>query len=278
MASIWKGSISFGLVSVPVEAHTAVRESRLSFHMLHGKDETPIHFKRVREDTGAEVPYDEIVKGYETSKGTFVVLDDDDFKKAAVEQTDTLDITDFVDGTTIDPRYYEGTYFLVPGKGGARAYALLRDALAKTATVGIGRIILRQRQHVAEIRAEGDALLLLLMRFAEELVDESAYDFPAHAAAGAKELGMAVDLVESLRGEFDPTKYVDEYDANLRKVIEAKSKGRRVSLRAPAGEKRDPKVVDLMERLQKSLAAKKRTSSSSSRPATKGRARKRQTA
>ena len=167
MASIWKGAISFGLVSVPVELHTAVRDSRIAFHLLHEKDESPIHFKRVREDTGDEVPWSEIVKGFEVSKGDFVVLTDKDFESAAVKQDETLDIADFADAGEVDPRYYEGVYYLVPGKGGARAYALLRDALAKTNTVGIGRIIIRQKQHIAEVRASGDSLMLMLMRFAE---------------------------------------------------------------------------------------------------------------
>jgi DNA end-binding protein Ku len=276
MASIWKGAITFGLVSVPVELHTAVRDSRISFHLLHEKDESPIHYKRVREDTGDEVPWGEIVKAYEVSKGDYVVLDAKDFESAAVKQDDTLDIADFADAGEVDPRFYEGVYFLVAGKGGARAYALLRDALAKTNTVGIGRIIIRQKQHVAEVRASGDSLMLMLMRFAEELVDPKQYDFPAHTAAKSKELDMAVQLVESLKSPFDPSRYVDTYDANLRKIIEAKSKGRRVSLKADRTAKQDPKVVDLMSRLQKSLKTGARKTATTSRTTT--RARKRKTA
>ncbi len=258
MAAIWKGTISFGLVSVPVELHTAVRESRLSFKMLTEKGESPIHYKRVREDTGAEVPWKEIVKGFQVAKGEYVVLSDEDFTKAAVKQDDTLDIADFVEAATIDPRFYEGAYFLVPAKGGGRAYALLRDALAKTGMAGIGRIIVHQRQHVAEVRANGDALTLMLMRFAEELVDPATYDFPRQTVSGSRELAMAVELVKSLEGPFDPTKYVDEYDANLRKLIQARSKGRHAKLTSAPGEKRDAKVIDLMERLQKSLTAPKK--------------------
>jgi DNA end-binding protein Ku len=274
MASIWKGAITFGLVSVPVELHTAVRDSRISFHLLHEKDESPIHYKRVREDTGNEVPWDEIVKGYEVSKGDYVVLDDKDFESAAVKQDDTLDIADFADAGEVDPRFYEGVYFLVPGKGGARAYALLRDALADTNTVGIGRIIIRQKQHVAEVRASGDSLMLMLMRFAEELVDPKQYDFPAHTSSKSKELDMAVQLVNSLKSPFDPSKYVDTYDANLRKIIAAKSKGRRVSLKADKTAKQDPKVVDLMSRLQKSLKTGARKTTTASRKATHTRKRK----
>ncbi len=258
MASIWKGTITFGLVSVPVELQTAVRDSRIAFHLLHESDESPIHYKRVREDTGDEVPWKEIVKGYEVSKGEYVVLTDDDFQAAAVKQDDTLDISDFADAGDIDPRFYEGVYYLVPGKGGTRAYALLRDALAETNTVGIGRIIIRQKQHVAEVRASGKSLMLMLMRFAEELVDAKQYDFPATTPAKSRELTMAVELVKSLKGPFDPSKYKDEYDANLRKLITARSKGRHVSLKAAAGAKRDPKVLDLMSRLQKSLNGAKR--------------------
>jgi DNA end-binding protein Ku len=268
---IWKGSIAFGLVNIPVELRTAVRDHRLSFRMLHEKDQTPIRFKRVREDTGKEVPWGEIVKGFEVSKGDFIVLDDKDFKDAAIEQSHTIDIQDFVDDRTIDPRFYESAYFMVPQKGGERAYALLRDAMAETKMAGIGKIILHQRQHIAEIRADRDALVLMMLRFADELAPTEDLTLPAHTKSSAAELKMATQLVHSLQAEFDPAKYRDEYDANLRKIIAAKSKGHKLRLVGPAKGEQAPKVLDLMARLQESLKE-------SSKKKTPARARKRKSA
>jgi DNA end-binding protein Ku len=273
---VWKGSIAFGLVNIPVELKSAVRDHRLSFRMLHGKDNTPIRFKRVRDDTNKEVPWGEIVKGYEVSKGEFVILDKEDFKEAAVEQTRTIDILDFVDTGAVDPRFYENAYFVLPSKGGERAYALLRDAIAKTKTAGIGKIILHQRQHIAEIRADGESMVLMMLRFADELIPASDYSFPP-ASGDTREQKMAQELVENLRGEFDPSKYNDEYDENLRRIIKARAKGRPLKLVGPSKEDREPKVLDLMEKLQASLketkgkakAPAKRKTASRSAPARK---------
>lgn len=269
MPGIWKGSIAFGLVNIPVELRTGVRDHRLSFRMLNGKDQSPIKFKRVSEGTGKEVPWDEIVKGYEVEKGEFVILDKDDFKEAAVEQTSRIDILDFVDEHTIDPRFYDRAYVVVPGKGGDRAYALLRDAMAKTNAVGIGKIILHQRQHIAEVRADGDALVLMMLHFADEVIPLEEFDFPAAPAGMARELKMAEQLVDSLRGKFDPSKYTDEYDENLRRIIKSKSKGKKVKLLEPEKGERAPKVLDLMEKLQESLDASKKKTPAPARAATR---------
>jgi DNA end-binding protein Ku len=281
---IWKGSIAFGLVNIPVELRTAVRDHRLSFRMLHGKDNTPIKFKRVREDSGKEVAWDEIVKGYEVEKDEFIVLEQKDFKDAAVEQTHTIEILDFVDEHTIDPRFYEKAYIVVPSKGADKAYALLRDAMAKTKSVGIGKIIVHQRQHIAEVRADGDALVLMMLRFADELVPKSEYSFPATPAGMTRELKMAEELVDSLRGDFDPSKYTDEYDENLRRIIKSKSKGKTVKLVGPAKGERAPKVLDLMEKLQESLKTtakgkeKGKGTSAARTPTRAARSRKKKTA
>src|ERR1041385_8994338 len=224
MAAIWKGSITFGLVNVPVELRAAVREHRLSFKMLHGTDNTPIRFERVRADDGKPVPWKEIVKGYPTPEGDYVVLTDEDFAEAAVERSKTYDILDFVTKDSIDPRFYESSYFMVPAKGGERAYALLRDAMRDTNTVGIGKTILHRSQHLAAIRVLNDAFELVLMRFAAELVDANEYSFPPRSDAKAPEMRLAVQLVDSLRSEFQPEKYVDEYNENLLRIINAKAK------------------------------------------------------
>lgn len=257
MASIWKGSIAFGLVNVPVELRRAVNDHRLSFRMLHEKGHSPIRFKRVREDTGEEVPWNEIVKGYEIEKDEFVVLTDADFKEAAIEQSNTIDIQDFVEEGDIDPRLYESSYFLVPGKGGAQVYALLRDAMAATESVGIGKIIIHKRQHIAEIRADGKALVLMMLRFANELVDPADYELPGPTRGSAREMDMAKELIKSLRSDFDVAKYKDEYEANVMRIIKARAKGKKVHLEGPEKPEQAPKVLDLMERLQKSLAGSK---------------------
>jgi DNA end-binding protein Ku len=257
--TIWKGSITFGLVNVPVELQPAVRSTHLTFRMLHGRDNTPIRYQRVREDDGTVVPWDEIVRGYEIEKGEFVVLSKEDFEEAAVKQSHTLDILDFARAGEVDPRHYESAYFVVPGKGGERAYALLRDAMAETETSGIGKIIVHRRQHIAEIRPDGDALVLMMMRFPEELIPASEYAFPAISEESSRELTMATQLVKTMQGSFDPTKYTDEYDANLQRIIEAKGRGRRVRLEGPQRPGREPRVLDLMERLQASLEDKRST-------------------
>ncbi len=254
MASIWKGSLTFGLVNIPVELKTAVREDHISFRLLHEEDLSPVKYERVCASDGETIPWNEIVKGYEYEKGKFVVMSDDDFKAAALEQSKTIDILDFVKAEEIDPRYFDSPYYLVPGKGGDKAYALLREAIRKSGSVGIGKIIIRQKQHIAGVKVVGDALVLEIMRFANELVDPSEYSFPPAAQVRPQELQMAEQLVSSLAEPFDPEKYTDEYRTNLMKIIRAKMKGKKVVYEEPAEEPEGTKVVDLMARLQASLA------------------------
>jgi len=253
MASIWKGSLTFGLVHVPVEMKTAVRSDHISFRMLHAEDMSPIKYERVCQADGEPVPWSEIVKGYEYEKGKFVVLTDEDFKTAALEQSKTIDILDFVKQDEIDPRYFETPYYLVPAKGGEKPYALLREAIRKTGSVGIGKIIIRQTQHLAGVKVVGEALVLEIMRFANELVAADEFNFPSREAVRPQELQMAEQLVENLAEPFDPTRYTDEYRANLMRVIKAKMKGKKPKLEEPEGEEPDSGVLDLMSRLRASL-------------------------
>lgn len=253
MPAVWTGSVNFGLVSVPVEAAPAVREQRLRFRLLHEVDSTPIRHERVREDDGEPVPWEEIVKGYEVSPGNYVVLHDEDFADAAVEQDHVLEIREFVDVHAVDARYFERSYFLLPGAGGARRYALLREALRETQLGGIGTMVINRRQHLMQVRADGNALVLLQMRFADELVPERAHDLPAGADLRDDELQMAVQIVRGMQGPFDPSKYVDEYEQNLRRIIDARSFGARVQFPEPARAEREPRVLDLMTRLRRSL-------------------------
>ena len=253
MASIWKGSLTFGLVNVPVELRSAVRADNISFRLLHSEDLSPVKYERVCQADGEPVPWSEIVKGYEYEKGKFVVLTDDDFKAAALESSKTIDILDFVQSEEIDPRFFETPYYLVPGKGGEKPYALLREAMRQSNAIGIGKIIIRQSQHLAGVRVVGDALVLEIMRFANELIDISEFSFPSGETVRPQELNMATQLVENLAEPFDPEKYTDDYRANLLKVIRAKMKGKKITLDEPEQEPADAKVLDLMSRLQASL-------------------------
>ena len=250
--ALWKGSLAFGLVNIPVELHTAVRDSRPRFRMLHAKDKSPVKFERVCAREGKPVAWEDLVKGYEYQKGRFVVLTKDDFKAAALEKSRTVDIRNFVKGEDIDDRFFENSYYLTPQKGGERAYALLREAIRETNLVGVATIVLRDAQHLAALEVKGQAMVLTMMRYAEELVETSEYTFPATGQIRKGELQMARTLVEQLADEWDPTQYTDEYRANLMKIIKAKMKGKTVTLEE-ATEPRSAEVVDLMERLRQSL-------------------------
>jgi len=250
--AIWKGSIAFGLVNIPIELHTAVRNHRPKFRMLHAKDKSPVKFERVCLREGEPVAWEDLVKGYEYQKGRFVVLTKDDFQAATLEKTRTVDIVDFVKADEIDDRFFETPYYLTPSKGGERAYALLRDAIRETGRIGIAKFILRDAQHLAALEVIENALVLTMMRFGDELVDTSQYDFPTAEGVRKGELDMAKALVNSLASEWDPGKYTDQYRENLLRVIQGKLKGKEVDLE-PTGEPRQAEVVDLMERLRRSL-------------------------
>jgi DNA end-binding protein Ku len=251
--ALWKGSISFGLVNIPIELHTAVRNHRPHFRMLHAKDKSPVKFERVCIRDGHPVAWEDLVKGYEYEKGRFVVISKDDFETAALEKTRTVDIIDFVKSEEIDDRFFETPYYLVPAKGGERAYALLREAIRDSGRIGIAKFILREAQHLAAVEVIEQALVLTVMRFADELVDFGSFDLPTDAGVRKPEREMAKALVNSLAAEWDPAKYTDQYRENLMRVIESKVKGKPADLKA-SKEPREAEVVDLMERLRRSLA------------------------
>jgi DNA end-binding protein Ku len=251
--ALWKGSLSFGLVNIPIELHTAVRNHRPHFRMLHAKDHSPVKFERVCLRDGQPVAWDDLVKGYEYQKGHFVVVTKDDFQAAALEKTRTVDIIDFVEAREIDDRFFETPYYLVPAKGGERAYALLREAIRESGRTGIAKFILREAQHLAAVEVIGQALVLTVMRFADELVDPAQFELPGSEALRKPERDMAKALVNSLAAEWDPSKYSDQYRENLMRIVQAKAKGKHVSLEAEP-EPREAEVVDLMERLRRSLA------------------------
>lgn len=274
MATIWKGAISFGLVTIPVHLESAVRaESHISFRQLHRDDLSPIRYERFCKAEDVPVAWDDIVKGYEYAPDRFIVIDKEDLRAAAPPKSKLIEIMDFVAADEIDPRFFETPYFLLPDAHGDKPYALLREAIRERGMVGIGKLTLRERQHLAGIRVVGDALVLELMRFAAELVDVDGFSFPPADLVRPQELTMARQLVENLAESFDPSKYHDEYQERLQAMIDAKLKGKRITV-AEEAEPEGTKVVDLMARLQESLAMGKGASRGGRGAAAKGAARK----
>jgi DNA end-binding protein Ku len=259
---IWTGALSFGLVNIPVQLHTAVRDHRPRFRMLHAKDRSPVNFERVCRKEGKTVAWKDLVKGYEYERGQFVVLTKEDFAAAAVEKTRRIDILDFVAAESIDDRFFETPYYLTPDKGGDAAYALLREALKETGRIGIAKFIMRDVQHLAAVEVIEDALTLSTLRFADELVDTGSLTFPPAKTFKKQELAMAKTLVENLAGEWKPEQYTDDYRENLMRLIKAKLKGKPADL---VSEERtqDSNVVDLMERLRRSLESRGRSAGGS---------------
>ena len=255
--AIWKGSLNFGLVNIPVELFTAVRDSRPRFRLLHRKDESPVQYQRVCQREGKPLSWEEIVKGYEYAKGQYVVLTKDDFETAAMEKSKVVNVVEFVETETIDDRFFEQPYYLAPTKGSERAYAVLREALQKSGKAGIATMILREKQHLCAIEVADKAMVLTMMRFAEELVDVSDLSLPSKELVKDKELDLAMMLIDSLTSEWAPDKYKDEYRENLMKVIKAKLKGKEPKLTATDHVPGQAEVIDLMERLRESLGASK---------------------
>jgi DNA end-binding protein Ku len=255
--AIWNGAISFGLVTIPVQLVSAVRSQRPRFHMLHAKDESPVHYQRVCEREEKPVPWDQIVKGYEYEKGEYAVLEKKDFERAALEKTDTIDVLSFVPAAAIDSRYYETPYYLAPGKGADRAYALLRETIRKTGKVGVVQLILRQSQHLAALSVKDDIFVLTLLRLADDIAATDSIKAPSAKGLRDSELALAARLVDGLAGAWKPEQYKDQYAANLSAIIAAKIKGKGAKPRLGAIGPSEPKgqVADLMERLRESLSA-----------------------
>jgi len=255
MRAIWKGSISFGLVNIPVALQNATRTEELKFRLLRARDLSPVNYRRVAAVDGEEVPWNEIVKGYEYEKGRFVVLKDEDFRRVDVEAADTIDIVDFVAVAEINPWYFHRPYYLEPGTGGAGAYALLCAVLRETGKAGIARIVIRTRQHLAAVKADGNLLVLELLRFADELVAPTSIKVPAASRrAGTREVRMAKALVDQMTQPWDPNRYTDDYRSSLLKLIERKVAAGGRELPGPARRaKPATNVIDLASVLRRSL-------------------------
>jgi DNA end-binding protein Ku len=264
----WEGSISFGLVNIPVAVYSAEdRAEKISFNMLDGRDMSPVGYQRINKETGEPVPWDDIVKGYEIEDGRYVIVTEEDFKKANPRASRTVEILDFVDAEDIDPAFLETPYYLAPAKNGAKAYAVLREALKRSGKAGIAKVVMRTKQHLAAVMPRGDALMLELLRFAHELRDPKKLDLPPESAASSREVEMAEKLVKGMSSRWQPSKYRDDYTQDLLALIEKKAKHGDVEEVEDVEDAVKPtNVVDLMPLLKKSLEeAESRGSSSSAR-------------
>jgi DNA end-binding protein Ku len=251
MRAIWKGHISFALVTIPISLFSATKRNELSFHYLHKKDMSPVSYKRFCDTEDTEVPWDEITKGYEYEKGQYIEITDEDIERADVELTKTIQIMEFVKEDEIDPVYFDKPYYLEPQKGGERAYALMREALAQSKRVGIAKVVMKTKEHLAAVKAVDNMITLNTMRFAHEIVDSSELNLPK-TDISEKEMALANTLIDSMSDKFEPAKYKDDYYEKVMEVVQNKIQG--VAPSAPAVAAKTPgKVVDLMEILKQSL-------------------------
>jgi DNA end-binding protein Ku len=252
--AIWKGSISFGLVNIPIALYPATRREEFKFRLLRKSDLSPVNYKRVAEKDGKEVSWDQIVKGYEYEKGKYVILKDEDFQRVDLEATQTVDIQDFVQQEEIDPIFFYKPYYLEPQKGGDKAYALLRDALKNSGKVGIAKVVIKTREYLAGVKPEDGVLVLELMHFADELADPAKLHVPKKIEVGKREMNMAKSLIDSMSSKWNPEKYKDDYREALMEVIEEKVEaGGKEIEEKPKKAPKPTKVIDLVSVLQKSL-------------------------
>jgi DNA end-binding protein Ku len=276
--AIWEGTISFGLVQIPVGLHSAESRDDLDFTLLDRRDLAPVGYQRYNRDTDEPVSWDDIVKGYEYEEGQYVVLEKEDFKRANVRSTQTVDIVHFADPGAVDPMYFEKPYYLLPGKRGEKPYVLLREVLRRSGKIGIATVVIRTREHVAELMVRGPALVLELLRFDHELVKPGELDLPAEGVKAAKispaELKMAERLVEDMVDEFMPAQFKDTYRDDLLAFIHRKIKeGDTAEIEAPVPEPEPSNVVDIMSLLRRSLGQRGR-GEDAPRRAAKGAAKK----
>jgi len=264
---IWSGTLSFGLLNVPIQLMSGERRTDLSFRMLDSRNNKPVRYERVNSETGEEVPWKDIVKAYEYDKGSYVILDETDIKAAAPESHEAVEIETFVDADAISPVYFEKPYVLVPGKKAEKGYVLLRETLARTRKIGIARVVIRTREYLAAVMPDHDALIMVLLRYEQEIVDPADFNIPNKKASEYrvtdKELDMAAQLIESMAGEWKPAEFRDEFRERLHAVIEKRLKQKGV-VSAPEPESHLPEnaatnVVDFMSLLKKSIDTKQRT-------------------
>jgi DNA end-binding protein Ku len=274
---IWKGQISFGLVNVPITLYPAEQRNDLSFHLVDSRDSTRVRYERVNETTGEEVPWDKIVKGFEYDDGNYVLLSDEDLVRASPELTKTIEIEQFVGLNDIDVRYFDKPYYVVPGKGGEKGYVLLREALAESGKVGIARVVIRARQHLAALLPREEGLILELLRFPQELRSTEDFEFPAGSLKqhriSTKELALAGQLIEGMSGAWDPEQYEDEYRRALMEMIRSRIKsGDTEQVEDAEDVEEPPPTVNFMDVLKRSVARKtKPTREQKRKPASRSR-------
>ncbi len=265
---IWTGTLSFGLLNVPISLMSGERRTDIQFKMLDSRNKQPIRYERVNAETGEEVPWKDIVKAFEYDKGSYVVIDKETLKEAAPQSHESIDINAFVNVDEIAPSFFEKPYFLVPGKKAEKGYVLLRETLRKTRRVGIGHVVIRTREYLCAVMPQGDALLLNLLRYPQELVDAEDYNFPDATAKSYRiseaEFEMAEKLIKSMASDWTPGNYKDEYRERLTKVIKSRMKSKGVVKSLPQDDEKLPEdastnVVDFMSLLKKSLDSNKRT-------------------
>src|ERR1700726_4219177 len=256
MRAIWKGSIAFGLVHIPVSLYAATESQSISSNLLHKKDNSRIRYQRVSEATGKEVPAEEIVRGFEVERDNFVVISDDELKEAAPEKSAAIEIQEFVNESQIPTLYFEKPYYLEPDKGAGKAYALLREALAKSGKVGVAQFVLRNRESLCLLKPQGQGLVLNALRFASEIRSMEELSISSQEKISPNEVSLATKLIEGMAAKFDPAKYKDTYTEEVQKLIEAKAKGQK--RRAPAPKAPKSNVIDLVTALQESLGSVKK--------------------
>lgn len=253
MRSIWKGTISFGLVTIPITLFSAVRREELKFRMLRKSDLSPLNFKRVAAVDGKEVPWEEIVKGYEYEKDKFVILKDEDFSRVDVEATQSVDILHFVEVSEVSPLLFYKPYYMEPGKGADKAYVLLRDVLEETGKIAIAKVVIKTRQYLAAVKPREKGLMLELMYFPSELVESSKFAMPEEKTPGKPERNMALRLVESMTTPWEPENYTDDYREAVMKMIDEKTASGENEAPAKPRARRSTNVIDLVSVLQKSI-------------------------
>lgn len=259
MKALWKGSISFGLVNIPIRLYSGTNQHRVDLDMIRQKDKCPIQYVRVCKKDGKEVPWDDIAKGYRKDNGDYVVIDKSDFEKISPEKTKTIDIFEFVKEEEIPSKYLEKPYITEPSKDAKKVYALLREALKKSGKVGLCKFVMRTTQHLGILKVEEDAILLIQIRFDDELRDPHEVKIPTDIKISKKEIDMAMSIIDQLTEEFDPSKYKDTYKSDLIKMIKKKAKAK-PGAKTPAPRKRKKTTEakdDLLEQLKASLAAVK---------------------
>ncbi|STX29516.1 Ku protein [Legionella beliardensis] len=264
---VWKGYISFGLVAIPVDLYPVEKKNELRFHLLDSRDQSRVHYERINAETGKEVPWDEVVKAYEFQKGSYVVLDEEDFKRAAPEAFKSIDIEEFVNLSDVSCLYFDRPYYMVPDSSNKKAYVLLRESLKKTKKVGVAKIVIRNREHLTLILPHEDALILYVIRYQQEIRSHSEFEFPEESLKAYhindREIKIATDLIDEMSAKWQPEKYHDEYREALMKWIEEKKPTKSTKRKAQKPTEKNDDLIDFMTLLKNSLKNKARKSSGS---------------